>query len=139
MSVERSWHGSYAPGVPQEPDIEKITMPEALTRTAGRFPNVTALVFMGKKITYRELEALVNRFAKALTAIGVKAGDKVSMLLPNMPQFVIANYAAMRIGAVAVMNNPLSTEEELSRQLTESDAAVLITLDLRLSLALALK
>lgn len=139
MGVERSWHGSYAPGVPQKLDFEKITMPEALTRTAGRFPNVTALVFMGKKITYRELEALVNRFATALTAIGVKAGDKVSMLLPNMPQFVIANYAAMRIGAVAVMNNPLSTEEELSRQLTDSDASVLITLDLRLPLALALR
>lgn len=139
MGVERSWHGSYAPGVPQEPDIEKITMPEVLTRTAGRFPNVTALVFMGKKITYRELEASVNRFAKALTAIGVKAGDKVSMLLPNMPQFVIADYAVMRIGAVAVMNNPLSTEEELTRQLNDSDSTVLITLDLRLPLALALR
>ncbi len=139
MGVERSWHGSYAPGVPQEPDIDKITMPEVLTRTAGRFPNVTALVFMGKKITYRELETLVNRFAKALTAIGVKAGDKVSMLLPNMPQFVIANYAVLRIGAVAVMNNPLSTEEELTRQLNDSDSTVLITLDLRLPLAFALK
>ncbi|MBA4422216.1 MAG: long-chain fatty acid--CoA ligase [Syntrophus sp. (in: bacteria)] len=139
MSVERNWHRSYATGVPQEADIEKITMPEVLTRTAGRFPNATALVFMGKKITYRELEALVNRFAIALTAIGVKAGDKVSMLLPNMPQFVIANYAVLRIGAVAVMNNPLSTEEELTRQLNDSDSAVLITLDLRLPLALALK
>lgn len=139
MSVERSWHGSYAPGVPREPDFEKITMPEVLKRTAERFPNVTALVFMGKKITYRELEALVNRFAKALTAIGVKTGDKVSMLLPNMPQFVIANYAVLRIGAVAVMNNPLSTEEELTYRLNDSDSAVLITLDLRLPLALALK
>ena len=139
MSVERSWHRSYAPGVPREPEFEKITMPEVLTRTAGRFPNTPALVFMGKKITYRELEALVNRFAKALAAIGVKAGDKVSMLLPNMPQFVIANYSVLRIGAVAVMSNPLSTEEELTRQLNDSDSAVLITLDLRLPLALALR
>ena len=139
MCDERSWHRSYAPGVPRQPDFEKITMPEVLTRTAERFPNVAALVFMGKKITYRELEALVNRFAKALTAIGVKAGDKVSMLLPNMPQFVIANYAVLRIGAVAVMNNPLSTEEELTHRLNDSDSAVLITLDLRLPLALALK
>ena len=139
MSVERSWRRSYAPGVPREPDFEKLTMPEVLTRTAGRFPNVTALVFMGKKITYRELEALVNRFAKALTAIGVKSGDKVCMLLPNMPQFVIANYAVLRIGAVAVMSNPLSTEDELTHRLNDSDSTVLITLDLRLPLALALK
>ena len=80
---------------------------------------------MGKKITYRELEALVNRFAKALTAIGVKAGDKVAMLLPNMPQLVIANYAAFRIGAVPVLNNPLYTEHELAHQLNDSDSSVL--------------
>ncbi|MHB9097493.1 MAG: AMP-binding protein [Syntrophales bacterium] len=139
MSFERSWHRSYAPGVPREMDFDKITMPEVLTRTAGRFPDRTALVFMGKKISYRELEALVNRFAGALTAIGVKAGDRVAMLLPNMPQFVIANYAAFRIGAVTVMNNPLSTEEELTYQLNDSDSTMLITLDLRLPLALALK
>jgi long-chain acyl-CoA synthetase len=139
MTFERSWHGSYAPGVPRELDFEKITMSEVLTRTAGQFPDRTALIFMGKKISYRELESLVNRFARALTAIGVKAGDKVAMLLPNMPQFVIANYAAFRIGAVAVMNNPLSSEEELSDQLNDSDSSVLITLDLLFPRAAAVK
>jgi long-chain acyl-CoA synthetase len=139
MSVEESGRGNDAPGVPRELDYDRITLPEVLTRTAERFPNIAALVFMGKKIAYRELEASVNRFAKALTAIGVKAGDKVSMLLPNMPQFVIANYAVLRIGAVAVMNNPLSTEEELTRQLNDSDSVALITLDLLLPLVLALK
>jgi long-chain acyl-CoA synthetase len=139
MSFERLWHGSYPPGVPREIDFEEITMPEVLTRTAGRFPDLTALIFMGKKIYYRELERLVNRFAKALTAIGVKAGDKVAMLLPNMPQLVIANYAAMRIGAVAVMNNPLSNEEEITRQVKDSDSTVLITLDLLFPRALEVK
>lgn len=139
MSFERSWCASYMPGVPREMDFERITLPEILTRTAGRFPDRTALVFMGKKIPYRELEELVNRFAGALTAIGVKAGDRVAMLLPNMPQFVIANFAALRIGAVTVMNNPLSSEEELVHQLNDSDSTVLVTLDLRLPLALALK
>jgi long-chain acyl-CoA synthetase len=139
MRFERSWHGSYAPAVLRELEFEKITMPGVLTRTAGRFPDRTALIFMGKKISYRELEALVNRFARALTAIGVKAGDRVAMLLPNMPQFIIANYAALRIGAVAVMNNPLSTEEELAYQLNDSDSTVLITLDLLFPRAAALK
>ncbi len=139
MNFERVWHKSYAPGVPREIDFEKITMPEYLTRTAGRFPDVAALIFMGKKIPYGELEALVNRFANALTTIGVKAGDKVAMLLPNMPQLVIANYAAMRIGAVAVMNNPLAGEEELTRQVNDSDSKVLITLDLLFPRALEVK
>lgn len=139
MSFERSWHKSYAAGVPRDVEFEKITMPEILTRTAQRFPNRTALIFMGKKITYRELEALVNRFAKALTELGVKAGDKVAMLLPNMPQLVIANYAAFRIGAIPVLNNPLYTEHELAHQLNDSDSSVLIALDLRLPLAVKLK
>lgn len=139
MSFERSWHKSYAAGVPRDVEFEKITMPEVLTRTAQRFPNRTALIFMGKKITYRELEALVNRFAKALTELGVKAGDKVAMLLPNMPQLVIANYAAFRIGAIPVLNNPLYTEHELAHQLNDSDSSVLIALDLRLPLAVKLK
>lgn len=139
MTFERIWHGSYPPGVPHEIEFEQITMPEVLTRTAGRFPDLTALIFMGKKISYRELERLVNRFAKALTAIGVKAGDKVGLLLPNMPQFVIASYAAMRIGAIPVLNDPLSTEEDLLRQCNDSDSTVLITLDLLFPRALMMK
>jgi len=139
MSFVRSWHKSYAAGVPREVAFEKITMPEVLTRTAQRFPDRTALIFMGKKITYRELEALVNRFAKVLTELGVKAGDKVAMLLPNMPQLVIANYAAFRIGAIPVLNNPLYTEHELAHQLNDSGSSVLIALDLRLPLAVKLK
>jgi long-chain acyl-CoA synthetase len=139
MSFERNWHRSYPPGIPPELDFEKITMPEFLTRTAERFPDRTALIFMGKKITYRKMETMVNRFAKALMAIGVKAGDKVAMLLPNMPQFVIANYAVFRIGAVPVMNDPLYTERKLTYQLNDSDSKVLITLDLLFPRALELK
>lgn len=139
MRFERSWHKSYPEGVPREVAFEKITMPELLARTAQRFPDRTALIFMGKKISYRELDGLVNRFARALAGLGVKAGDKVAMLLPNMPQLVIANYAAFRIGAIPVPNNPLYTEEELGRQLNDSDASLLITLDLRLPLIENLK
>jgi long-chain acyl-CoA synthetase len=139
MSVERSRQKSCTGGVPRDPAFEKITMPEFLTRTAQRFPNRIALIFMGKKITYRELEALVNRFAKALAGLGVKAGDKVAMLLPNMPQLVIANYAAFRIGAVPVPINPLYTERELAHQLNDSDSSVLVALDLRLPLAVNMK
>jgi long-chain acyl-CoA synthetase len=119
--------------------FEKITLPELLTRTAQRHPGRAALTFTGKKITYRELEGLVNRFARALTGLGVKAGDKVATLLPNMPQLVIANYAAMRIGAIPVPCNPLYTESELTHQIGDSDAELLVALDLRLPLVTGLK
>jgi len=139
MAMEKTWHKSYAPGVPYEIDFEKVTMPEALTANAQRFPGQTALLYMGKKISYPELEGLVSRFGRMLLNIGVKKGDKVAMLLPNIPQVVMANFATFRIGAVAVMNNPLYTERELEYQLNDSDSKVLVTLDLLLPRALNLK
>jgi len=139
MALEKSWHKSYAPGVPQEIEFERVTMPEALTRNAKQFSNHPALLYMGKKIFYPELERLINRFGRALMDMGVKKGDKVAMLLPNIPQIVIANYATFRIGAVAVMNNPLYTERELEYQLNDSDSKILVTLDLLLPRALILK
>lgn len=66
MSFQRPWHKHYPADVPAEPDFEKITMPGVLTPTAGRFPDTTALNLMGETIFYRELESLVNRFARAL-------------------------------------------------------------------------
>ncbi len=105
MAFERIWHQQYAQGVPGEIEIERITMPEVLTRTAQRFPDAIAFVYMGKTITYRKLENLVNRFARALLDLGVAKGDKVGMILPNMPQVVIADMAAQRIGAITSMIN----------------------------------
>jgi long-chain acyl-CoA synthetase len=139
MAFERVWHKSYALGVPPEIAIQKITVGEALIRTAKKFPDHTGFIFMGRRITYRELDILVNRFANALIDLGVKAGDKVGMLLPNLPQLIIANHAVHRLGAVTAMNNPLYTEQELAHQLNDCDAKVIITLDLLLPRALNLK
>jgi long-chain acyl-CoA synthetase len=139
VTFSRPWHSSYAPGVPNEINPEKITLAEVLTRTARKYPDRTALVYLGKRITYRELEKLVNRFTRALLDLGVQPGDKVAMLLPNLPQLVIANGAVHRAGAVTAMNNPLYTESELEHQLNDSEARFLITLDLLLPRALKLR
>ena len=125
---EKIWHKSYAPGVPAHLDFERVTIPQALTRTAQRHGGKTALAFQGKDITYRELEALVNRFARALKSLGIKQGDKVAVILPNLPQTVIVNMAVFRIGAVLVLNNPLYTERELTYQLSDSDSVLAVTL-----------
>lgn len=127
---EKIWFKSYAPGVPRTVDYDEFTISEGLTRAARKFPEAVALNFQGGRITFRELDALVNRFARALKDLGVEEGDKVAMILPNIPQIMIANLATWRIGAVAVQNNPLYTERELQYQLDDSDSKVAITLTL---------
>lgn len=127
---DKHWHKSYAPGVPKILDYERTTISEALTRSAKNFPNNTALNYMGKKITYAELDRLVNSFARALQDLGIQEGDKVGVCLPNIPQVIISNLAIFRIGAVTVQNNPLYTERELAYQLNDSDAKMVITLAL---------
>jgi len=98
--AEKVWYKFYPPGVPRNIDYEKVTISQVLTRTAERYPNSPALEYMGKKYTYKELNDMVNRFAKALIGLGVKKGDNVAVCLPNIPQVVIADLAIFRIGAV---------------------------------------
>ncbi|MBW2366064.1 MAG: AMP-binding protein, partial [Deltaproteobacteria bacterium] len=136
---DRIWHKSYHPEVPKSLDYEDISMPEILSRTAKKFPDRDALIFMGKKITYLELDQLVNQFANALIEIGVKQGDRVALLLPNIPQIVITYYGIWRVGAVPVPNNPLYTDRELEHQFNDSGATSLVTLDLLAPRMLALR
>ena len=126
----RIWHKSYAPGVKKTLDYEKRTLSQALSRSAKNFPDHIALNYMGKKITFKELDGLVNAFARALQELGIQSGDKVALCLPNIPQVLIANYAVFRIGAIAVQNNPLYTERELQHQLNDSDSKIIVTLTL---------
>jgi long-chain acyl-CoA synthetase len=136
---ERVWHRFYPEGTPPEVELQKTTMPEALEAAARDFPDHVAFIYMGKTITYRELQKLVYRFANALSDLGVQPGDKVGMLLPNLPQVIIADYAAYYLGAVTVMNNPLYTERELLHQLNDSDTTTVVTLDLLLPRVLKLQ
>ncbi|MCG6909606.1 MAG: long-chain fatty acid--CoA ligase [Deltaproteobacteria bacterium] len=127
---EKIWHQSYASGVSKTLDYERITISEALARSAEEYPDRTALNYMGKRISYKNLNDMVNRFARALQDMGIAAGDKVGVSLPNIPQVIIANLAILRIGAVTVQNNPLYTERELAYQLADSDSRIIITLSL---------
>jgi long-chain acyl-CoA synthetase len=130
--MEKIWLKSYAAGVPPQIDFEKITLSEVLTRTAKRFPNNPALLFQGTTISFSQLDDMVSRFASAMVALGVKPGDKVSLLLPNLVQMVVATYGAWRAGAVTVMNNPLYTDRELQHQFNDSDSTFLVCLDVLL-------
>ncbi|MCL5124577.1 MAG: long-chain fatty acid--CoA ligase [Deltaproteobacteria bacterium] len=127
--MDKIWLKSYAPEVPAHLDIEKISPPEALTRTAKRYPDKTALIFQGTKITFQKLDDMVSRFASAMIDMGIKPGDTVATLLPNIVQMVVAIYGAMRAGAVVALNNPLYTDRELEHQFNDSGSKLLVCLD----------
>ena len=127
---DKTWLNSYEKGVPEKLDYEDICLPKILERTAGKFPNKMALLFEGYKVTYRELNDMVNRFAAALHSFGIKEGDSVAILLPNLIPCVVAYYAILKIGGITVMNNPLYSDRELKHQFNDSGSKALITLDL---------
>jgi long-chain acyl-CoA synthetase len=104
-------------------------MPDFLEKSAKDFPDDTAMVFVGYKLTYRQFKDQVDRFATCLTEFGIKKGDAVSILLPNSIPCVVAYYSILKIGAIVVMNNPLYSDPELEHQFKDSDSKVLVTLD----------
>jgi len=124
------WVQYYEPGVSATLSYPDLTLGGVLEETARKFPDHTALLFFGKKITYAELDRLANRFARALEGLGVKKGDRVALMLPNIPQMVIAYYGTLRLGAIAVTTNPLYHAHEVEVQLRDSGAETLVAVDM---------
>jgi long-chain acyl-CoA synthetase len=126
----KPWLANYEKGVPAELNYEEACLPEFLDRAAARYPDNSALIFQGYNVSYRQLKDMVDRFATALYDFGIKKGDSVAILLPNVIPCVVSYYAILKIGGIAVMNNPLYSDRELKHQFTDSGAKVLVTLDL---------
>jgi long-chain acyl-CoA synthetase len=127
---DKPWLKSYQKGVPEKINYEEICLPEILERTTAQFPGKDALIFMGYKINFAQFKDMVDKFATCLADFGVKKGDAVAILLPNVIPCVVAYYAILKIGAITVMNNPLYSDRELEHQFNDSGSKVLITLDL---------
>ncbi len=128
--ADRPWLKFYEAGVSPSLTYPESTLGNVLAETAAKYSEHSALLFYGRKITYAELDALVNKFARALIGLGVKKGDRVALMLPNIPQMVIAYYGTLRTGAVAVPTNPLYHEHELEVQLRDSGAETLVAVDM---------
>ncbi|MDT7923106.1 MAG: long-chain fatty acid--CoA ligase, partial [Thermus sp.] len=129
MVKEKPWLAHYDPSVPHEVEVPSIPLWRFLEDSARRFPNNVALEFLGKTLTYKELWDLSLRFAQGLKELGIKPGDRVAVMLPNTPQFVIAFYGALLAGGVGVNVNPLYTPRELRHQLQDAGAETLVILD----------
>ena len=110
--------------------IPACPVPTLLDQTVARTPDAFALDFMGRRYTYHQLGGLVTRAARGLQTLGVKAGDRVGLCLPNTPYFPIFYFAALKLGAVIVNFNPLYVERELEFQIKDSGTTVMVTVDL---------
>ncbi|HET8759944.1 MAG TPA: long-chain fatty acid--CoA ligase [Nitrospiria bacterium] len=124
------WVAAYEPGISPTLQYPVVPLHHLLSASAARYPERPALDFYGRRLTYQDVERAANRFADALTGLGVRKGDRVAVMLPNVPQAVIAYYGALKIGAVVVQVNPLYVEREIEQQVRDAEARVLVALDL---------
>lgn len=127
--ASRPWSTSYAEGVPLEIDAPSQTLPEMLAASVSAYGKKVALEFFGATTTYRDLGDEVARAAEGLRRLGVRAGDRVALVLPNSPQHVVAFYAALRLGAIVIEHNPLYTPRELRHQFEDHGARFAIVWD----------
>ncbi len=128
--VGRPWTRHYAPGVPAVIDIPDRPLTWLLDSTVSKYPSHTAFIYYGTRLSYAQFSSLANRFAMALQRLGIRPGDRVAIALPNMPQYPIAYYGALRAGAVVVPTNPLYTGREMQHQLADSGARAVVMLDM---------
>jgi long-chain acyl-CoA synthetase len=124
----KPWTRHYDPDVPASLVYPRVLLQAMLDDAAESHPNSTATIFFNRKRSYRSISDAAWRFANGLRRLGVKTGDRVALVLPNSPQFVIAFYGALRAGATVVPCNPLYTPPELQHQFADSGATVVVAL-----------
>ncbi|RJP26425.1 MAG: long-chain fatty acid--CoA ligase [Candidatus Abyssobacteria bacterium SURF_5] len=124
------WFKFYDKHVPKSLDYPRMTIYQMLEDARRKFPANTATIFYGARHTYSELGARVDAFAAALKNLGISQGDRVALMLPTSPQFVIGYFAILKLGAIVVPTNPLYVERELEHQFNDSGAKAVVCLDL---------
>ena len=128
--MEKIWLKSYPPGIPAEIDIDHIPSLVALFEDACRkFADKVAYISMGKEMTYRQLDEESQAFAGWLQAKGLKKGDRVALMMPNLLQYPVALFGTLRAGCVVVNCNPLYTPRELEHQLKDSGAVAIVIVE----------
>ena len=128
--TDRPWLAAYPQGVPADVDLSKYPslvalMDEAFTKYADRI----AYSFMGKDVTYAQTDSLSNAFAAYLQGLGLVKGDRVAIMMPNVPQYPVTVAAILRAGFVVVNVNPLYTPRELEHQLKDSGAKAIVIIE----------
>ncbi len=129
LHAARPWLTQYDEGVPETIAVPNIPLQHLMRSAVRRYPLRWALLYEGAAMTYRRLNQEANRFANLLHARGIEPGDRVMLLLPNLPQLLIAFFGVMKAGAVAVFTLPNNPPEELVREIADSGARLLVTIN----------
>ena len=120
---------SYPPWVHRHIDIPDISVYQALVNSSIKYSGNIAIDFMGTKISYKTLKDEVDALAANLNGMGLKKGDKVAVMLPNIPQYVTYFFAVLKLGGVVVQVNPLYTTRELEYEIKDSGSSILVIMD----------
>jgi long-chain acyl-CoA synthetase len=128
--MSKPWLKYYPEDVPEEVDVPDVSVPELFDEVVKKYGSKTALIFYGKKISYSKLADLVDRFATALADLGVAKGDTVALYLLNCPQYVIAYFGSLKVGAKITPISPVYTSIEVKHQLEDSDAETVVCQDI---------
>jgi long-chain acyl-CoA synthetase len=126
---EKAWFGHYEPEVPRTLEVPDIALHELFERTVADYPHNTATIFFGERLTYAQLDEQANRFASGLQGLGVAAGDRVAIILPNCPQFLVAFFGVLKAGAVAMPLNPAYVARELKTQFEDAGVTTVVALN----------
>jgi long-chain acyl-CoA synthetase len=129
MKKDAPWFSCWPSEVPKHIEYPHVPLQEILRRTAEAYSEKTAIAYGEQEISYARLEVLSNQFANALVKLKVGKADRVAVFLPNIPEFVIAYFGALKACAAVTAINPLHREREVEYQLADSGAETIVTLD----------
>ncbi len=125
---DRPWLKNYDQGVPQHIDYPAIPLFQMLEDAARNYPESPCTIFKGAKISYREMNAITDQLAAGLASLGVKKGDRVGIFMPNTPQFVMAYFAALKVGGIVVAVNPLYSAREIEHQVNDAGIELMLVM-----------
>ncbi|MEA3349381.1 MAG: long-chain fatty acid--CoA ligase [Chloroflexota bacterium] len=125
---DRPWLERYDEGVPQTIDYPEVPLFHFLEENAKKYPDSSCTIFKGAKISYQEMNAITDQLAAGLAELGIEKGDRVGLFIPNTPQFVMAYYAVLKLGAVVVATNPMYSPREIEHQANDSGMEVMIVM-----------
>lgn len=128
--LTKPWLQHYHKDVPATIEYSEKSLVDLFDETAQKYANQTAVIFYGNKISFKKLHDEVNRFATALSQMGVKKGDKVALYLLNSPQYIIAYFATLKVGGTVTPISPVYTSSEVTHQLTDSGAKTVVCQDI---------
>lgn len=136
---EKPWLDRYDLGVPKHIDYPRIPLFAFFDQTAKKIPEATCTVFEDHVITYAQMKDLIDRVAAGLEKMGVKKGDRIGLMLPNIPQFILVYYAVLKVGGVVVAINPLYKPPEVEFLINDAEIEIIVALSGSLAMLDSLK